>query len=593
LGLSALLGQAVALHQAGHLAEAERLYRRVLDEQPRHFDGLHLLGLIHYQRGEHSEAVRRFDAALIVKSGIAAAHNSRGAALKELRRLDEAVASYDRAIAIKPNFAEAFNNRGLVLAQLDRFDEALASYDQAIALRPDFSEAFNNRGLVLAELKRFDEALVDYDRAIVSKSDYAEAFSNRASALNEINRFEDAIASCDKAVALKPDLAEAFYNRGNAFYALKQLDAAATNYDTAIERRADYAEAFYNRGTTRMDLKRVGEALADFDRAITLRPNYDDAHWNRANGRLLVGRYREGWADYEWRWQAGQTASHGREFRQPQWGGRGDIANKTLLLHAEQGFGDTIMVARYVRRVVETGARVIFEVPVALAPLLAEFGGVVQVVIEGQALPPFDLHCPLMSLPGAFDTTLETIPAAVPYLPVPKTYVDKWRRRLQEFRRPRIGISWAGRPTFKRDHDRSIGLSRMLPLLTLTDMRFFSIQKYLRDGDAEILRHHPHIIQLGTEIEDFADTAAIMSSLDLVISSDTSTVHLAGALAKPVWILLHAVPDWRWLLDRCDSPWYPTARLFRQPERDDWTSVVADVGRELQLFQEGFRLAGI
>jgi tetratricopeptide (TPR) repeat protein len=590
--LNALLVQAVALHQAGQLTDAERLYRRVLNDQPRNFDSLHLLGLVHHQRGEHSEAVRQIDVALTINANVAAAHNSRGVALKALKRLDEAVASYDTAIAIDPGYADAFSNRGLVLAELKRCDEALASYGKAIALRPNFPEAFNNQGLVFAELRRFDEALASYDEAIALRSNYAEAFSNRAAALNELNRLEEAIACCAKAIALKSDFAEAYYNRGNALYALKQLDAASASYDTAVALKPDYAEAFYNRGTTRIDLKRTADALSDFDRAIALRPEYADAYWNRANGRLLVGRYQEGWADYEWRWRAEQKASHIRGLRKPQWDRCIDVKDKTLLLHAEQGFGDTIMVARYVRRVAEAGARIILEVPAALEPLLAEFGDVAQVVISGQPLPPFDLHCPLMSLPGAFGTTLETIPRDVPYLSVPESYTEKWRRRLQEFHRPRIGISWAGRPTFKRDHDRSIGLRGMLPLLSCMGMHFFSIQKYLREGDAEILQHNPHIIQLGASIENFADTAAIMSSLDLVISSDTATVHLAGALAKPVWILLHFVPDWRWLLDRSDSPWYPTARLFRQSERENWTSVVADVGRELQLFQEGFRISG-
>jgi tetratricopeptide (TPR) repeat protein len=584
--LNALLVQAVALHQAGQLTDAERLYRRVLTDQPRNFDSLHLLGLVYHQRGEHSEAVRQIDVALTINSKVAAAHNSRGVALKALKRLDDAVASYDTAIAIDPRYADAFSNRGLVLAELKRLDEALASYGQAIALRPNFPEAFNNVGLVLAELRRFDEALASYDEAIALRSNYAEAFSNRAAALNELNRSEEAIGCCAKAIALKSDFAEAYYNRGNALYALKQLDAASASYDTAVALKADYAEAFYNRGTTRIDLKRTAEALSDFDRAIALRAEYADAYWNRANGRLLVGRYQEGWADYEWRWRAEQKASHIRGLRRPQWDGCIDVKDKTLLLHAEQGFGDTIMVARYVRRVAEAGARIILEVPAALEPLLAEFGDVAQVLISGQPLPPFDLHCPLMSLPGAFGTTLETIPKDVPYLSVPESYSEKWQRRLQGFPRPRIGISWAGRPTHKRDHDRSIGLLHMLPLLARTDMHFFSIQKYLREGDAGILQNNPHIANLDGSIETFADTAAIISALDLVVSVDTSVVHLAGALGKPVWILLPFVPDWRWLLDRNDSPWYPTARLFRQPEPGEWTSVVGDVGRELQSFQE-------
>jgi len=579
-----LIGRAIALHQTGKFADAEQLYRKILEEQPRHFDCWHLLGLIRYQLGEYAESARHIDIALSVNPSVAAAHNSRGAALKGLKRLEEAVASYDRAIAIKPDYADAFNNRGVVLVELERLEQALASYDQAIALKPDFFEAFNNRGLALAELKRFDEALVSYDQALAAKSDYAEALCNRAATLNELGRFEDALAHCERAIAAKQDLPEAFYNRGNAQYALKHLAAAAISYDDAIGLNPDYAEAFFNRGTARMDLKRVEEALADFDRAIALRPDYADAFWNRANGRLLVGRYPEGWRDYEWRMRAERAGPRGPTWKLPQWDGRTDLAGKTLLLHAEQGFGDTIMMARYVRSVAKRGARIIFEVPHELAPLLTAFEDVAQVVVSGQTLPAVDLQCPLMSLPGALGTTVETIPREVPYLAVPRAYAEKWQARLREFPHPRIGISWAGRPSFKRDHDRSIGLAGMLPLLGRTDVSFISMQKWFRAGDADILRDNPHIVQVGDGIDDFADTAAIMASLDLVISSDTSTVHLAGAMAKPVWILLHFVPDWRWLLERNDSPWYPTARLFRQPQPGDWTSVVADVAGALQSF---------
>jgi tetratricopeptide (TPR) repeat protein len=581
--LGSLLAQALALHQSAQWAEAERLYRIILADHPKHFDTLHLLGLVHYQRGEHDEAVRQIDLALTVNPNAAVAHNSRGAALKELGRLREAIASYDQAIALKPDYAEALNNRGLALTKLGRLEEAIASYDRAITLRPDFTEAFNNRGMALAECKRCDEALESYDRSIALRPDYAEAFSNRAAALNELGRFEDALASCDRAIALRANLAEAFYNRGNACYGLKRLDGAEASYGEAVALKPDYVEALYNRGTSLVDLKRIEAALADFDRAITLRSNYADAFWNRANARLLVGDYQGGWEDYEWRWGAEQAA---RSFQTPQWDGRADLAGKTILLHAEQGFGDSIMAARYLPRVVEAGARTILEVPAPLQALLAELPGVAQIVTSGQEPPPFDIHCPLMSLPRAFGTTLGTIPKTVPYLSVPKPYLKKWRQRLQDAPRPRIGISWAGRPTFKRDGDRSIGLPRMLPLLSQSGLYVFSLQKYLREGDADVLRDNPHIVQLGGSIEDFADTAAIMSLLDLVISSDTSTVHLAGALGVPVWILLHFVPDWRWLLDRNDSPWYPTARLFRQPRRDDWDSVVNDVGRELRAFRE-------
>jgi tetratricopeptide (TPR) repeat protein len=551
--IEAIFSQGVAFHRAGQLREAEESYRRFLQVYPRHFDSLHLLGVICFQQGQYAEAIRQIDLALAINPNEAAAHTHRGAALKELNQPDEALASYDKAIAIDPNYADAYYNRGNVLREQGRFEEALADYDRAITLKPNHADTFNNRGNALRALKRFEAALASYDRAVALKPELTDAWYNRSNALIDLNRFEEALASADRAIAINPKLAQAFNVRGNAL----------------------------------LDLKCIDEALASYDQAIAIKRDYAEGYWNRAICRLLVGRCIDGWADYEWRWKTDQMAPERRNFKQPQWCGRTDVSGKSVLLHAEQGFGDALMAVRYVRRVIECGARVILEIAAPLQPLLAEIEGVAQIVTRGHPLPAFDLHCPLMSLPLAFETTLTTIPAEVPYLSVPKIHAEKWRQRLPRSGMPRIGISWAGRPDFKRDRERSIGLRRMLPILSRTDVQFFSIQKFLRDGDAEILRDNPQITDLGADIESFADSAAVMSSMDLVISSDTSVVHLAGALGKPVWILLQFVPDWRWLLDRNDSPWYPTARLFRQSERHNWDSVITDVDHALNAFLIG------
>jgi tetratricopeptide (TPR) repeat protein len=550
--ITSLLNQALALHQTGRLAEAEPLYRTVLRAQPSHFDTLHLLGLLHYQRGEHAEAVRRIDLALLINPNAIAAHNSRGAALKELNRTDEALASYGNAIALDPTYADAYYNRGNVLRERQQFEDALADYDRAIALKPDHIDAFNNRGTALRALRRFEEALASFDRAIALGPENADALHNRGNALNDLRRFEEALASFDHAIALKPNLAEAFDNRSTAL----------------------------------LNLKRIEEALASYDQAIAIKPDYAEGYRHRAFCRLLVGRCIEGWADYEWRWKTAQMVSERRNFKPPQWYGSTDIAGKTILLHSEQGFGDTLMAARYVRPVIARGARVVLELPAALVPLLAEIDGVAQLVTKHHPLPGFDLHCPLMSLPLAFGTTLNTIPADVPYLSVPQAHAEKWLQRLPRSGRPRVGITWTGNPDHKRDHERSIELRRMLPLLSRTDVDFFSVQKFLREGDSEILRAN-QIANLGDAIETFADMAAMISNLDLVITVDTSVAHLAGALGKPVWILLPFIPDWRWLLDRHDSPWYPSAQLFRQSRVDDWEGVVGRVSAALSLRAAG------
>jgi tetratricopeptide (TPR) repeat protein len=586
--VASVFAQAMAFHRAGLMVEAEQLYRRILQVERRHFDSLHLLGVIHFQRGEFSEAVRQIDDALKIDPNVADAHNNRGNALRRLKRPEQALEAYDRAVALKPDDAPTFNNRGTVFKELELFDEALADLDQAITLRPDFAEAFNNRGNVYKELERFDEALSDFDRAIALRADNPDAFNNRGVALKELERFEAALADFDKAISLKPDHAEAHYNHGTTLMELRRFDEALADFGKAIALRRDYAQAYYNRGTAFLALARLDEALADFERAIAFKPDYPDACWNRAFTKLLAGRYREGWREYEWRLQADPTSESRRDYQRPRWTGNRDIAGKTLLLHAEQGFGDTIMAARYVRRVIEAGARVMLAAPPPLASLLRQIDGA-EVVTTGDALPPFDFHCPMMSLPLAFATTLETIPASVPYLSAPPAHAEKWAQRLPKSGLPRIGIAWAGNPDFRHDRTRSVGLSRMLPLLSRTDVQFVGLQRELRDGDAEILRSTPQMENLGDALETFADTAAVVASLDLIIAIDSAMVHLAGALGKPVWILLPYSPDWRWLLDRQDSPWYPTARLFRQARIDDWEGVVEKAGEELARFAQSFR----
>jgi tetratricopeptide (TPR) repeat protein len=383
---------------------------------------------------------------------------------------------------------------------------------------------------------------------------------------------------------LRPEHAEALLNRGATLHELKRFDEALASYDRALMLWPDYAEALSNRGWTLHELKRFDEALASYDRALTLRPDYAEAHFNEACCRLLIGDFDRGWEKNEWRWETGQARNTKRNFAQPQWIGSADITDKTILLHAEQGFGDTIQFCRYVPLVAQRAARVIVEVQRPLHGLMCTLSGATQIVSRGDPLPDFDMHCPLFSLPLAFGTRLETIPSRVPYLTPSEAHLEKWKRRLPASGGARVGISWAGNPKFRTDFNRSIGLRLLLPLLAQTGVQFFGLQKDLREGDREILRQKPQIAHLGEEIESFDDTAAIISLMDLVISSDTSIVHLAGALGKPIWILLQLVPDWRWLLDREDSPWYPTARLFRQNETREWNDVIARVHAALHDF---------
>jgi tetratricopeptide (TPR) repeat protein len=540
-----LLRRAVELHQHGNLDGAEQLYREALTAQPDNFDALHLYGVLMHQRGRHAEALASLDRALAVQPRHRAALKARARLHTLGGRLDKALADYQRLVPLMPKDAETLIERGNIHYGRQCYQDALADYDRAVALRPDFAPTHNNRGNTLRELGRFADARAALDRALALDPHYAEAFNNRGNALIELNRAAEALADYDRALALKPDFAFAHVNRGNA---LRYLG-------------------------------RPQEALASFDRAIALAPELADAHWNKALAYLAQGDFERGWSGYEWRWKRGVEIP--RDFKQPQWRG-GDLGGKTILLHAEQGFGDSIQMLRYLPLVAARAGRIVLELPDALIPLVAATDNL-TVLARGAPLPPFDLHCPLMSLPLAFSTRLDTVPAPVPYLHAPPERLTAWQARLAEAPRPRVGLVWSGKPSHKNDHNRSIPLARLAPLLSVAGVRFVSLQRDYRDADLPFLSAAP-IMRLDGALHDFADTAAAISHLDLVIAVDTAVAHLAGALGKPVWVVLSHIQDWRWLTGREDSPWYPTARLFRQSQAGDWDDVIARLAQTLAEF---------
>ena len=508
---------------------------------------------------------------------IAVLRCSRPGSAPDLKQPAEALASHGRAPRAQPDHARALYNRAGALRDLQRPAEALAAYDEALLIKPDYAEAFNNRGLALLDLQRPAEALASFERALQIRPDYARALNNLGNTLQALQRPAEALASYDRLLAFQPAHAGALYNRGIVLRELRRPAEALTSFERALSIDPNHVDALNNRGIVLRDLGRPLEALASYDQALSIDPDNAETHSNRGCLRLLLGDFGRGWEEFEWRWRVRDFAPWRREFAQPLWLGDEPLAGRTILLHAEQGFGDAIHFVRYASLVAARGAKVVLEVPPPLTALLARIEGASLVVGRGEKLPRFDCHCPLLSLPLAFKTRLDTIPTAIPYLSAPEDRIIKWKQRLPQSGMRRIGIAWAGNPNFKGDQTRSIGLARFSPLLSLPGIAFLSLQKDLRDGDRDILRNNSHVIHLGDAIADFGDTAAIMSLLDLVITSDTSVAHLAGALGKPVWVLLQYVADWRWLLDRSDSPWYPAARLFRQPEIDDWESVIGQV----------------
>ncbi len=569
----------VTLQDHGKPAEAIDAYRQAIRIKPDYAEAFKNQGDALRELKRLDEALASYQKALAFRPVYAEACNNRGVALKELGRLEEALASYDTALAFRPDYAEALNNRGNALKELKRPAEALASYDKVLALRPGHAEACNNRGVALQELKRFDEALASYDRALALKPDYAEACNNRGNALRELKRLDEALASFERALALAPGHAEAFYNRGNALQELWRPDEALASFDRALALRPDYAEACNNRGNALRELGRLDEAMASYEQALELRPDYAPAHWNEALHRLLMADFERGWEKYEWRWALADELwgfDSTPTFAQPAWDGAQDVGGKTILLHAEQGLGDTIQFCRYVPLVTAQGANVILAVQPSLKRLLTGFGGTQTVVAQDEDRPAFDLHCPLLSLPRAIRTRLETIPP--PHVPrVPSELTKEWEARLRRDGTPRVGIVWSGRPSHKHDHHRSIPLRAMLGLLDLP-IAVVSLQKEVRGEDQGVLdAHAADIAHFGPALTDFLETAALVSLMDVVITVDTAVAHLACSLGRPTWILLPFVPDWRWLLERADSPWYPTARLFRQPGIGDWDSVMQEV----------------
>ena len=565
--------------------EAVESYNRALTLRPKFPEALNNRGNALQSLQRIEEALASYEQSLALRPKYAAALNNRGNVLRCMGRLDEALESFRLALSIRRDFPEALNNQGNVLLSMHRFEEAISSYEQSLVIRPDDVETLNNLGNALLELGRAEDALAYYDRALLLRRDHPETLNNRGHVLQVLQRPQEALDSLDQALTFRPDFPEALNNRGIVLQALKRPEEALVSLDEALALRPNYVEALGNRGAAYQALRRLEDALASYSLALTLDPDHAETHWNESLCLLLTGDFTRGWQGYEWRWKAKEFAGHDRVYPQPRWLGVDEISGKTILLWTEQGFGDTIQFCRYVNLLVQREAKVILEVHRPLKALLGRLAGSVEVFGWGEPLPPFDFHCPLMSLPLAFKTTLETIPADGPYLSADPQKVRDWSSRLGSANKRRVGLVWSGSPGHTNDAARSIPLAELLGSLGGVEASFVSLQKELRPHDQAVLAARPEILHFGESLRDFDDTAALIQAMDLVISVDTSVAHLAGALGKPVWILLPYVPDWRWLLDREDSPWYPTARLFRQTRRSDWEGVLRDVADAVRAIE--------
>jgi len=578
-GSGDLLSLAFDHHRAGRLDQAEPLYRQVVAQSPQRAQAWHLLGALCLQSDRAAEAVQAISKAIALDPGQADYFNHLGAAYSTLNDHDAAVSALRRAVQLAPGVATSHFNLGTALRTAGRLEEAVASFRHAVAANPLAAEAHYNLANTLRDLRIPTEAEAAYRAAIAARPGYGRAMINLASLLGEQQRHDEALAMAHQAVAADPSHANAHVTLGTLLRDAGQFDVALTSLRKGVELAPTMAEAHNNLGTVLQAHSRFDEALACYDRALQLDPQLADAHFSRASHMLRQGDLAAGFAEYEWRWKCKSYST--RTFSQPRWNGE-PLAGRTILLHAEQGLGDTLQFIRFAAQVQSRGARVVVECQPPLVDLLSSCPGIDQLVPVGAPLPAFDVHCPLMSVSGALSVPIDRLWTGS-YLETDPALVNAWRERLAARPGLRIGICWQGNPRHLFDRQRSFPLAQLAPIARHREVQLVSLQK--GPGVEQIASAPFPVMELGDELDvtrPFVDTAAVMKSLDLVISADTATCHLAGALGVPTWIALSAHSDWRWFLNREDSPWYPSVRLFRQSTLDDWETVFARMADEVR-----------
>ncbi len=614
-GVSPKFSFAVAQHKAGNFQQAESIYREMLVQDPQgrdpnHADALHLLGLIASESGQHDAAAALIVRAIQMHGPKAVYCSNLGVALGRQGKLDEAVACYRQALQAAPEDAKTYARLGRTLMSqghleqaaeafrasarfepeaaethfelgntlhaAGQYEEAAQSYLRAIECRPTHAEASHNLGVTRTMQLRTAEAIAAYEEAVRIRPDYPEPHNNLGTLLQALGRDDRAMHHYQEALRISPESLEVRYNLALFAQERERLEEAVDAYCELLERKPDHVEARNNLGNTLLALGRPKEAILSYRQTLVDAPDSAEARWNLGLTQLLLGRFKEGWAGHEWRF--GQKDTVPRLFPQPMWDGS-PLEGRRILLHAEQGLGDTLQFVRYAPLVQQRGGIVILECQQPLVRLLAGASGIDRLIARGHPLPEFDCHTPLLSLPAIFRTVLDTIPAAVPYIKASPEEVERWREIIESHAGARsglkVGLTWAGNPRHRNDRNRSLAPSDLSALAGLDETVFFQLQKDMTTApDLDM-------IELLDSTSDFLDTAAILQNLDLLISVDTSVAHLAGALGRPVWTLLPFAPDWRWMTGRSDSPWYPSMRLYRQQSRKDWAEVLGRVRGDL------------
>lgn len=577
------LNTGYALQELSRHGEAIASLQRAAVLDPAMTDAHYLLGKSLFAQGDFERASASFMAALQANASFAHAHADLARTQEQLGQPEAAAESYQRALACDPAFLPVV---GLELARLhvdlQEWDAARAVLDR---LDPATPRWLMLRGIALDGLGQGEEALDVLGQAIQVDPTDLRALHARGNVLFGMRRYQAAVADYESVLAVQPDVVEALSNCGAACERLGERHKAIALIERALQLRPEDASAAHNLNACLLELLECRKALESSDKALAFHPQDANLHWDKAVAHLLLGELLQGWVEYEWRWEA--TTLGPRSPRPavacPQWTGGESLQGKTILVTVEQGLGDTLQMVRYVPLLVGEGASVLLRVPRVLEPLLRDWAPGCQVVRDDGPLPSTDFHCPLLSLPLAFSTQVDTIPRDVPYLRSDARLREEWLRKLGAAGPRRVGLVWSGNAAHRNDANRSMPLRQLLAGLP-RNCQLVSLQRELREGDERVLAEFG-VLHFGDQLQTFADTAALVDAMDLVISVDTSVAHLAGALAKPLWLLIPYVPDWRWMLGRDDSPWYPTARLFRQDDRRRWDDVISGVAAELGRVQ--------
>lgn len=575
--------KALDFHKKGNIQVAAEMYRKILAVDVQHFDATHLLGVTQFYLGNTDQALSLFQAAEKINHKHPTLFFNHAVALHALKREEEALEQIKKAIHLKPEYMDALVLLGTLLQELGKSEEALKACDDVLKLAPNQEDVLCTKGNSLQSLLRYEEALLCYTKAMQTKPNHPPLISNYGNALQGLKRFEEAITYYDRALAIDPKFASGWFNRGNALRALGQDEKASENYERALNLDDNLTEAVLNRGVVMLDARDLQQAVFCFEFVKLRDPNNVKANFNLGYCNLLLGNLKEGWKGYEWRWKSDDLKLVKVELPFPIWNGEQPIKNKRLLVYSEQGFGDLIQFCRYIEILDKMGAQVILVCHDTLAPLMHTLAGVTQIIVPGQLIPEVDYYINMMSVPMAVDTELATIPAKPSYLSSDSVKVAVWQEKLGVSKAPKVGIVWSGNVEYKNDVKRSIPIQQMMELAH-KGLELICLQKEIRKEDKTKLAKYPKVKFYGDSLHDFSDTAALIELMDVVVTIDTSVAHLAGALGKPVWILLPFNSDWRWFLEREDSPWYPSVRLFRQKKSGDWGSVVQRVKGELNTF---------